>query len=115
MRSIVYAICLILVIVHENESAPTKQDDEKRGIDKIIQGLVMKSVDSEGEPPVPDLDYNSVKYDNVELKTEEISMEPAELIAKVLECIEKCRESMSKNSYRDKCLAKTCDIYKKKK
>lgn len=115
MRSIFVAICLILVIVNRSESAPMKQAVEKRGLESFISNVVMKSVDSETAPEVPDLDYNTVKFDNIVLKTFEIELDPKELYARVLECIEKCRASMSKNSYRDKCLAKTCDIYKKKK
>lgn len=109
MRSIVILACLVLVIfVNESQSAP-------RGFESFIEGLVMKNVDSQEYVDAPEVDYTAVNFENVELGATEIGMDPSELYARVLECVEKCRASITKNTYRDKCLAKTCDIYKKKK
>lgn len=109
MRSII--LCLILaVVVQQSQSAPMLE--EKKGLGQLLQSLTM--MDKEEGPSIPELDYNSVKFENVELKVEEIEMEPSEFFAKVLACIEKCAKDMPTNAYRDKCLAKTCDIYKKK-
>lgn len=106
MKSIILCLILAVVVV---QSAPMQPE---RGLGQLLQGLTM--MDNEDAPVIPELDYNSVKFENVELKVEEIEMEPSELYAKVLKCIEKCLKDLPTNSYRDKCLAKTCDIYKKK-
>lgn len=109
MKPIVIAMCLVLaVFVNESQSVPTLN---KRGLGGMIENMLMKSAESKEVDVIPELDYASVKFDNVELKVQEIDLQPSDLYAKVIECVKKCMENAPKNSYRDKCLAKTCDIY----
>ncbi|CAF0734695.1 unnamed protein product [Brachionus calyciflorus] len=60
----------------------------------------------------PDEDWNSLKFDEIELDTSEIGIKPDDLYLKIKECVQKCmKEVNSDRSYRDNCIAKMCDIY----
>ena len=61
---------------------------------------------------IPELDWNTIKYKTLEVKTKEIEMTPKELYAKIEECIAKCQKQVNSNiTSRDQCIARICDIY----
>jgi hypothetical protein len=61
---------------------------------------------------LPELDWNTIKHETLDIKTKEIEMTPKQLYAKIEECVKKCQKIVNSNiTSRDQCIAKTCDIY----
>ena len=61
---------------------------------------------------LPELDWNTIKYETLDIKAKEIEMTPKQLYAKIEECVKKCQKIVNSNiTSRDQCIAKTCDIY----
>lgn len=103
----IISLCLVLLALQQSKSAPF---EAKKQMQSII-GSIFGGTKNEEIIEIVELDWNTIKFDEIKLNTQEIEIQPSELYKKVLDCIKKCMENMPTNSYRDKCLAKTCDIY----
>jgi hypothetical protein len=109
MKFAIVALSLLLVAVQLSQSAPASPGKAK--IQGIVHGMFGMDGTADDQPGIIEPDWNTIKFKEITLDMKEIDMQPSEMYAKVLECIQKCMQTVSKNSYRDKCLAKTCDIY----
>lgn len=107
MKSLLVVTTLILLIFQHSLAAPT----EKRQLAALIGGLMGSGDSGNPSDSIIEPDWKTIDYDEIKLDASEIEMLPSELYMKVLECVKKCMESLPKNSYRDKCIANTCDIY----
>jgi hypothetical protein len=61
---------------------------------------------------LPELDWNTVKFQEVNFNAKEENFGQNQLFEKVLECVKKCMQTINSDvDFRDKCIAKVCDIY----
>ena len=58
----------------------------------------------------PKIDWDTQSYKQMNIKTKEINLTPAQLYAKIDKCVEECMHNRH-STYRDNCIAKHCDIY----
>jgi len=61
---------------------------------------------------LPELDWNTVKFQEMNFNAKEENIDQNQLFDKVLECVKKCMQTINSDvEFRDKCIAKVCDIY----
>lgn len=108
MKFIIVSLCLTLLIVQQSQAAPANVH-KKRDLESFLESMLRP--DAEEEPQEPELDWDTIKFEEITLNTKELDLQPSQLYAKVLECVKNCMQNLPKNSYRDNCIAKTCEIY----
>ena len=105
MSKKIFFLLSLLVLIANCSNAATINSDA------LNERRFLFSSDVE-EVEQPELDWNTIKYKTINVNVNEIEMTPAELYAKVQECIKKCQKTIKSDfSARDQCIAKTCDIY----
>ena len=112
-NNLIIFYCFTLLVISLNvESASI----EKRQLINVLQSLFGGGSQVESST-LPEPDWNSLNYKELNPETKEKSILPNELYAKIEECVKKCLDQKNKSntrfsfSFRDNCVAKFCDIY----
>jgi len=113
---IIFYCCFTLLLISFNvESASI---ETKRQLLSVLQSLFGGGSQVESST-LPEPDWSSLNYKELNPETKEKNISPEELYAKVEECVKKCLDQKNNKSntklfsfsFRDNCVAKFCDIY----
>lgn len=107
--------CMVLVFLQpgEIESEAIPQELTARRFNSLLSTLKhvgQKRSGHKASKPKPEINWDSVDYKQIDLKTKEIMLTPTELYAQIDKCVEECMQKRP-SMYRDNCIAKHCDIY----
>ena len=84
--------------------------DVKKALCQTLALLSGHHKEEESMKTKPKIDWDTQSYKQMNIKTKEINLTPAQLYAKIDKCVEECMHNRH-STYRDNCIAKHCDIY----
>lgn len=103
-KTIFYTCMAILCLKSQLEATPVKFN-----MLKLINH--MYGLGNETVTEMPELDWDTIDYREVTLKTNELEMSSKQLYEQVEECVKICMKNRKQSHRRDNCIAKHCDIY----
>jgi cell shape-determining protein MreC len=93
--------------IHSNDISK-----QRRQFAGSFQKLFFGDDTKEENNELPEVDWNKLNVEHIQMKASEVLFTSMDMNEILFDCVEKCLKIVNPDrSWRDKCIAKTCDIY----